>query len=287
MNKICFLIFLLFINHSVKAKVFDVDSSITNLKYGYQLGDLIIVKDDLVNNQKFPKKPELIVTSNEELKIIKQTNIISHQSDRYIFTNTIIYQIFKKSKSGYFKLPTRQYKINDDLILMPEQSFWFTRISESKLNNVLINSIDQKKPSIFLIKSNYLFILSGITILSLLILLYKHIDFPLLQRMNGPFAKAFRKIKSLHKNNCKENYVDSILILTDAFNKTFNNNITNSNYKDLIDEHIKFKEVSDEIKIFVGVSSIEIYSSKTFFTKLRFKEIYNFSKILRTIERKI
>ena len=52
MNKICFLIFLLFINHSVKAKVFDVDSSITNLKYGYQLGDLIIVKDDLVNNQK-------------------------------------------------------------------------------------------------------------------------------------------------------------------------------------------------------------------------------------------
>ena len=149
MNKICFLIFLLFINHSVKAKVFDADSSITNLKYGYQLGDLIIVKDDLVNNQKFPKKPELIVTSNEELKIIKQTNIISHQSDRYIFTNTIIYQIFKKSKSGYFKLPTRQYKINDDLILMPEQSFWFTRISESKLNNVLINSIDQKKPSIF------------------------------------------------------------------------------------------------------------------------------------------
>ena len=47
------------------------------------------------------------------------------------------------------------------------------------------------------------------------------------------------------------------------------------------------EEKNNTFKIFVGVSSIEIYSSKTFFTKLRFKEIYNFSKILRTIERKI
>ena len=43
----------------------------------------------------------------------------------------------------------------------------------------------------------------------------------------------------------------------------------------------------DEIKIFVEVSSAEIYSSKTYFNKTRFNDIYNFSKLLRTIERKI
>ena len=105
--------------------------------------------------------------------------------------------------------------------------------------------------------------------------------------MNGPFAKACRKIRILHNKNGKDNYVESILILTDAFNKTFKKNINTSNYEELISKNTKYHDIKGAIKIFINLSSIEIYSSKTFFTKIRFNEINSFAKILRTIERKV
>ena len=91
----------------------------------------------------------------------------------------------------------------------------------------------------------------------------------------------------MHKKNVKENYVESILILTDAFNRSFKQNIDSSNYEKIISKNINYQEIKGAIKIFINLSSIEIYSSKTFFTKTRFNEIYSFTKILRTIERKI
>jgi hypothetical protein len=45
--------------------------------------------------------------------------------------------------------------------------------------------------------------------------------------------------------------------------------------------------IKHEINIFVNVSSFEIYSSKTYFSKVRFNEIYNFTKTLKEIERKV
>ena len=86
--------------------------------------------------------------------------------------------------------------------------------------------------------------------------------------------------------NNKENYLKSILILTDAFNKTFKTNITNSNFEKLISKNNKYLEIKNEIGIFINVSSIEIYSSNTYFTKIRFNEIFEFTKTLRKIERK-
>jgi hypothetical protein len=105
--------------------------------------------------------------------------------------------------------------------------------------------------------------------------------------MNGPFAKAHRKIKILINKNEKDNYIKSILILTNAFNKTFDKNINISNFNEFTEKNINYLLIKDEIKIFIEVSSDEIYSSKTYFTKNRFTDIYNFSKLLRTIERKL
>ena len=70
-------------------------------------------------------------------------------------------------------------------------------------------------------------------------------------------------------------------------NKTFGKNINISNLNEFTEKNINYQLIKDEIKIFVDVSSTEIYSSKTYFTKNRFNDIYNFSKLLRTIERKL
>ena len=170
---------------------------------------------------------------------------------------------------------------------MPQKKYWFSKISNSSLNNVLLNAIDQKKPSLLEIQYQFYYLLVIIILLISIILIYKNIDIPFLRRMNGPFAKAHRKIKILNKKNEKDNYVDSILILTNGFNKTFGKNINISNLNEFTEKNINYRLIKEEIKIFVEVSSAEIYSSKTYFTKNRFNDIYNFSKLLRTIERKL
>jgi len=287
MKKILFFTFILFFQTLVHSKSYETETNIVNLKYGFQLGDLIVIEDKIISDQKFSEIPKLTIEKNINLQLAKQTYEIMEDKNKYIFINKIIYQIFQKTGNGNFKLPVHKYTFNNENILMPQKKYWFTKIANSSLNNVLPNSIDQKKPSLLEIKYQFSYLLAFIILLISIILIYKNIDIPFLRRMNGPFAKAHRKIKILIKKKEKDNYVESILILTNGFNKTFGKNINISNLNEFIEKNINYRLIKDEIKIFVKVSSAEIYSPKTYFTKNRFKDIYNFSKLLRTIERKL
>jgi len=289
MKKILFFTFILFFNTLVFSKNYTTETNIVNEAYGFQLGDLIFIEDKIISDQKFLKVPKLIIKKNTNLQLIKQTyEIIEGEGEgEYTFINKIIYQIFQKTNNGHFELPLHKYEFSKENILMPQKKYWFTKIANSPLNNVLQNSIDQIKPSLLEIKYQLFYLLVFIILFTSLILIYKNIDFPFLKKMNGPFAKAHKEIKILIKKNEKNNYVDSILILTNGFNKTFGKNINISNLNEFTEKNINYQLIKDEIKIFVEVSSAEIYSSKTYFTKNRFKDIYNFSKLLRTIERKL
>ena len=287
MKKILFFTFILFFNTLVFSKNYTTETNILNEAYGFQLGDLIFIEDKIISDQKFLKVPKLIIKKNINLQLTKQTYEIIEGEGEYTFINKIIYQIFQKTNNGHFELPLHKYEFSEENILMPQKKYWFTKIANSPLNNVLQNSIDQIKPSLLEIKYQLFYLLVFIILFTSLILIYKNIDFPFLRRMNGPFAKAHREIKILIKKNEKNNYVDSILILTNGFNKTFGKNINISNLNEFTEKNINYQLIKDEIKIFVEVSSAEIYSSKTYFTKNRFKDIYNFSKLLRTIERKL
>ena len=287
MKKILFFTFILFFNTLVFSKNYTTETNILNEAYGFQLGDLIVIEDKIISDQKFLKVPKLIIKKNINLQLTKQTYEIIEGEGEYTFINKIIYQIFQKTNNGHFELPLHKYTFSNENILMPQKKYWFTKIANSPLNNILQNSIDQIKPSLLEIKYQLFYLLALIILLISLILIYKNIDFPFLRRMNGPFAKAHREIKILIKKNEKNNYVDSILILTNGFNKTFGKNINMSNLNEFTAKNINYQLIKDEIKIFVDVSSAEIYSSKTYFTKNRFTDIYNFSKLLRTIERKL
>ena len=287
MKKVLFFTFILFFHTLVFSKNYKTETNIVNLTYGFELGDLIIIEDKIISNEKFSKVPKLIIEKNINLQLTEQTYEIIKDEGKYTFRNKIIYQIFQKTNNGHFELPLHKYVFNNKNILMPQKKYWFTKIANSSLNNVLQNSIDQKKPRLLEIKYQFSYLLAFIILLITIILIYKNIDIPFLRRMNGPFAKAHRKIKILNKKNEKDNYVDSILILTNGFNKTFGKNINISNLNEFTEKNINYQLIKDEIKIFIEVSSDEIYSSKTYFTKNRFNDIYNFSKLLRTIERKL
>ena len=287
MKKVLFFTFILFFHTLVFSKNYKTESNILNLTYGFQLGDLIVIEDKIISDEKFSKVPKLIIQKNVNLQLTKQINEIIEDGGKYTFINKIIYQIFQKTDNGHFELPLHKYTFSNENILMPQKKYWFTKIANSPLNNALQDSIDQKKPSLLENKYQFSYLLAFIILLITIILIYKNIDIPFLRRMNGPFAKAHRKIKILNKKNEKDNYVDSILILTNGFNKTFGKNINISNLNEFTEKNINYRLIKEEIKIFVEVSSAEIYSSKTYFTKSRFNDIYNFSKLLRTIERKL
>ena len=144
--------------------------------------------------------PELIVKKNKDLKFIKQTSKIIDVAGQKIFINKIIYQNYIKTGGGKYKLPLHRYKIKDGDIEMPQQTFWFTRVAKVNLNNVLSNSIDQIKPQIIEKNWIYDFVLYCIIFFVLLIILYRNINLTFINRMNGPFAKAHKKIKILHLN---------------------------------------------------------------------------------------
>ena len=287
MKKVLFFTFFLFFHTLVFSNNYKIETNIVNLAYGFQLGDLIVIEDKIISDQKFSKVPKLIIEKHINLQLTKQTYEIIEDAGEYIFINKIIYQIFQKTNNGHFELPLHKYTFSNENILMPQKKYWFTKIANSPLNNALQDSIDQKKPSLLENKYQFSYLLAFIILLITIILIYKNIDIPFLRRMNGPFAKAHRKIKILNNKNEKDNYVDSILILTNGFNKTFGKNINISNLNEFTEKNINYRLIKEEIKIFVEVSSAEIYSSKTYFTKSRFNDIYNFSKLLRTIERKL
>jgi len=287
MKKVLFFTFILFFHTLVFSKNYKTETNIVNLTYGFQLGDLIVIEDKIISDQKFSEVPKLVIKKNINLQLTKQTNEIFKDAGKYTYINKIIYQIFQKTDNGNFALPLHKYTFGNENILMPQKKYWFTKIANSSLNNALQNSIDQKKPSLLKIKYQFSYLLIIIILLISIILIYKNVDIPFLIRMNGPFAKAHRKIKILIKKKEKGNYVESILILTNSFNKTFGKNINISNLNEFTEKNINYQLIKGEIEIFIGVSSAEIYSSKTYFTKNRFNDIYNFSKLLRAIERKL
>ena len=287
MKKILFFTFILFFHTLVFPKNYETETNILNLTYGFQLGDLIVIEDKIISDQKFSQVPKLIIKKNINLQLTKQTYEIIEGEGEYTFINKIIYQIFQKTNNGHFELPLHKYTFSKENILMPQKKYWYTKIANSPLNNILQNSIDQIKPSLLEIKYQLFYLLAFIILLISIILIYKNIDITFLTRMNGPFAKAHRKIKILIKKKEKDNYVESILILTNGFNKTFGKNINISNLNEFTEKNINYQLIKDEIKIFLEVSSAEIYSSKTYFTKNRFNDIYNFAKLLRAIERKL
>lgn len=282
-----FFIVLLLLGAHTNAKEYDLESSIINLKHGYQVGDLIIVEDQITSKVPFVVAPELRIAKTVGLRLVAQESHSTRHEGDYIFVNKVTYQIFHRSPGMKYSLPSHTYAIGNDVVVVPSNSYWFSRIASSELNKVLLNALGQNEPNIIKFNRIYFYLLLALTFSMLLILLYKKLDVSFFARMNGPFAKANKKIKSLHRANNQDSYDKAILILLDACNKSFGENMNASNVEDLLTMHSKYHPAKNVIKSFVTLTNSEIYSSRTFYSKDRFDDIYQLVKLLRVIERKV
>ena len=287
MSRKLFFLTLLFASIFANGTEYDSESTIINIKHGYQLGDLLVVEDQITTNVPFVKNPQLMTAKNSGLRLVGQESHSASHNGQYTFFNKVTYQIFHRSAGMQYVLPTHNYTIGDDEVEVPGNSYWFTRIAMSELNKVLLNALGQVKPRTIKDSRTYFYLLIVLSFSSFLILLYKKMDLSFDERMYGPFTKANKKIKFLHQTNNKDSYDEAILILLDACNKSFDKNINALNVEDLIHAHSKYHPVKYAIKSFVTLTNSEIYSSRTYYSKERFDDICNLAQVLRVLERRL
>lgn len=282
-----FFIFTLLISTYAFAEEYKSESTIINIKHVYQLGDLIIVEDQITANTPFVIEPKLLSTKNSEIRLVGQEGYKENIDGKYIFFNKVTYQIFHRSEGMQYFLPSHTYKIGDENVEVPTNTYWFTRIASSDLNDVLLNALGQVKPDLIKYNGTHPYLLVVLSFFTFLIVLYKKMDFSFIKRMNGPFTKANKKIRSLHLANNQESYDKAILILLDACNKSFGENINSLNIEDLLPIDSKYHSIKYAIKSFVTLTNSEIYSSRTYYSKERFDDICNLAQVLRVLERRL
>ena len=287
MMRIIFTIFITLMSTHVFSSDFEFKNNIIDGKHGYQVGDLLILKNTIISKEKFLELPALIDEKKPGIRLVKQNTNTFTEKGNHFFVHKLTYQIFQRSKGGNFSLPNHVYTIGKQKLTMPTQNYWFSQIVASDLNDVLINSLDQIKPFQLEVNKNNFYLLHVFTLLTLGILIYKKIDLPFIKKMNGPFAIAYKKINLLHKNSNQANYDESVLILLDSCNKSFGKNTNIFNIEELINSHSKFHSVKYAIKSFVALTNSEIYSSQNYYSEKRFNDVFQLVKMLRVIEKKI
>ncbi|MBT5411520.1 MAG: hypothetical protein HOK74_05695 [Nitrosomonadales bacterium] len=266
---------------------YNSESNISNFKHGFQLGDLIVVEDQISTKKPFLDAPKLLVKKNVGIRLVGQESYNASKEGEHTFFNTITYQIFHRSEGKKYALPTHTYKIGDDELEISTKSYWFSRIASSDLNMILLNSLGQIKPSPLNHSRKPLFALLALSFSVLLILMYKKMDLTFVTRMNGPFTKANKKIKPLHRLGNEESYDESVLVLMDGCNKAFGQNMNGDSIDKLISNKSKYFSFKHEIKAFVDITNDEVYSSESFYSKSRFDKILYLSNELKIIERKL
>ena len=284
-------ILIFFFTASISTIAFAVEynseSNISNFKHGFQLGDLIVVEDQISTKKPFLDAPKLLVKKNVGIRLVGQESYNASKEGEHTFFNTITYQIFHRSEGKKYALPTHTYKIGGDELEIPTKNYWFSRIASSDLNEVLLNSLGQIKPNPLNHSRQPLFALLALSFSVLLILLYKKMDLTFVSRMNGPFTKANKKIKPLHRKGNQESYDESVLVLLDSCNKAFGQNMNGDSIDKLISNKSKYFSFKHEIKAFVDITNDEVYSSESFYSKSRFDKILYLSNELKIIERKL
>ena len=171
-----FFVFVLFISTYANTTEYNSKSAIINIKHGYQLGDLIVVEDQISANVPFQVEPKLLTTKNSEIRLVGQKSFKESNDGTYTFFNKVTYQIFHRSKGMQYLIPTHTYKIGDENVEVPVTSYWFSQIASSGLNEVILNALGQVKPDAIKHNGLYFYLLVALSFFTLLIVLYKKMD---------------------------------------------------------------------------------------------------------------
>lgn len=257
---------------------------------GIQIGDVLqrtiklsVAASDQLNDSNLPLKG--LQRNGVELRQLQIDS--QQQGDQKIYTLVFDYQVFGNSgKPVQLQLPTERLSFNSGATAeLPSWRFWLMAQLPDQLKKAKQSVIAQYPPALLDIQTPQrgLALSLLLAIVGGLVLLYRHADWTLLPMINGHFARAYRKLKKLPTN--AEGQKQAALIVQDALNQRFGQQMLGTHVPQFIAQQPSFKSLEQELNAFFVQANAVLYSGQTADAAGYLQQCKTFTRQLRDCER--
>lgn len=175
-------------------------------------------------------------------------------------------------------------------ITIPAWQFWFSPLASSTLGEAGKALQADIKPPLLDDKTHKTSLIAflGLTLASLIALLYMNADGRWLPFMGGAFAQAHRKIKKLSKakgSKTQREEKQALVFIHQAFNQHYGANIFARDIERFVDMRPNFAKMRGEIEQFFNHSNHSLYSTAPRDSASVIQQLVSLSKQLRDCER--
>ncbi|OAM51586.1 hypothetical protein A7981_08895 [Methylovorus sp. MM2] len=230
-------------------------------------------------------------TNGIELVDIKINSTKSGSNTHYVID--LSYQVFTQSSVPVvMQLPAENFAMTGGPLAistnLPTWNFWFSPLVQGGISTAKSNMQPQQKPSLLDVKAHQLRLIfwALLCVFGLFGIIYVNADRRWLPFMGGVFAQAHRKIKRLSRT--KGNDKEALVILHQAFNRAYGQNLFAQDIGLFIEKYPQFHKVRADIENFFIYSNASLFTQEgntTALTKELPKELSVFSNQLRNCER--
>jgi mxaA protein len=222
-----------------------------------------------------------------ELADIRMERKAAERSSTY--TLTLRYQVFSPStKPAILQLPAEKIGLNGGpkalAVEIPAWRFWFSPLATADIGLAKAAMQAQAPPSPIALSDHYNGLAAAITclILGLAGLIYVHADRRWLPFMGGAFARAYRQIRRLPRD--QQHVAKALLQLHHAFDQVNGASLFAGGIDDFITRYPQFAGARGEIAAFYARSSQHLFSGQTGDARF-FEELLPLARRLRHCER--
>ncbi|MEZ0210631.1 MAG: hypothetical protein ACAH08_06715 [Methylophilus sp.] len=259
---------------------------------GIQIGDVLqrtiqvsVAANDQLNDKNLPLKG--LQRNGVELR---QLQVDSHkQGNQQVYTLRFDYQIFASSgKPVQLLLPVEQLTFKSGAkVELPSWRFWLMAQLPDQLQKARQSVIAQYRPAFLDIQTPQRGLALSLLLAFVggLVLLYRHSDWTLLPMLNGHFARAYRKLKKLPAN--AEGQKQAALIVQDALNQRFGQQMLGTHVPQFITQQPGFKSLEQELHAFFAQANAVLYGGQTINAADYLQQCKTFTRQLRDCERGI
>lgn len=259
---------------------------------GIQIGDVLqrtiqlsVSANDQLNDNNLPLKG--LQRNGVELRQLQIDN--RKQGDQQVYTLVFDYQVFASSgKPVQLQLPVEQLTFKSGAKAeLPSWRFWLMAQLPDQLQKAKQSVVAQYRPALLDTQTPQrgLLISLLLAVIGSLVLLYRNSDWTLLPMINGHFAHAYRKLKKLPVN--AEGQKQAALIVQDALNQRFGQQMLASHVPQFVAQQPSFKTVEHELHAFFAQSNAVLYSGQVVDTAGYLKQCKTFTRQLRDCERSV
>lgn len=266
--------------------------------FGYVIGDVLTQRVSIVldspwtlDQRSVPKSDELNIWVHREVSPVRVRPV----RDGKHFELDLKYQIFNVSdKPQRIVIPVHGLAVRNGQemvrIFIPEKILTVSPVTRDG-SNQSINYIKIQPPVLPLpmdevqpFRMMWLSLL--LVVASVLMLLYIWIGLPLLQRANGPFAKALRQLRAMPVSLSNESsYRLALRVVHKAMNATAGKSLVTADLPGFLAEFKGFKARSDILQDIYEASDQQFFNREGFNSPLNITELRDFCKFGRDVER--